>query len=134
MQKWRAETLAPNPADASATGDDIEVSKITRATSAAKLRVLIERAANLKVDRLIKEREYVPREQVETMNSRRWAAWREAHARLPRALRQQFADSNDPAECERILADALRQIFNAFASASGAPAHDGSPAQQPVDR
>jgi hypothetical protein len=85
---------------------------LNRAGFIAKLSVSIERAANLKVDRMIKEREYISRVDAEENDAKKNLAIRQSLQQVPRALRQILADTSDPAEVERILTNALKTLCN----------------------
>jgi hypothetical protein len=85
---------------------------LNRAGFIAKLSVSIERAANLKVDRMIKEREYISRVDAEENDAKKNLAIRQSLQQVPRALRQILADTTDPAEVERILTTALKTLCN----------------------
>jgi hypothetical protein len=150
VRAWAARTLAPNPAapdpqespssppsssDSSPDGlDAIDGRRdVARATQIAKLRVLVERSANLKVDRLIKEREYVPRAEYQTRQDQRESAIVVSLMQLPERLAPALA--NKPAEeLRRILDHALRNLLNlAFGhdSAPGIPPGAAAPDHPP---
>ena len=114
---WRDAMLSPNPADAvhdagdppgSASGGTLQ--RIRVGKEAALTRVAIERAANLKLDRLVKERQLVSREATEERVARNNNAIRLGLQRIARALRQPLADEEDPEKCEELLLRAFKGL------------------------
>lgn len=113
MRAWRRDTLADNPAErAGKLAEGIGGGGLAQAKTVAQIKVLVEREANLKVNRLIKEREYVQRQEAEEASAKKWLAVRKALGQVPRALRQLLADTTDPVDVERILTEALRAVCN----------------------
>lgn len=128
VRRWADATLAPNPAaghaaapEAAPTGGGLggtaglnQRHDIATATQVARLRLIVERESNLRLDRLIKEGRYISREQVERESIRKIVAVRTAFMRLPRALGP-LLEQQDRHTCTRVLEQALRDICNAFA-------------------
>jgi hypothetical protein len=119
MRAWLVSNIPPDnaaPAPESVSAGEFDTgksSKLGHAKTASQIRVNIERAANLKLDRLIREGHYIKRELVDDAAAAKWLAHRKLLEQLPGALRQVFADASDPLQCEEILATALRRVCNA---------------------
>lgn len=120
QRAWRAEQLREDPAvgggggagaSGSEAGFSINGQNLGQAKQIAQIKVLVEREANLRVDRLIKERDYVRRAEAEESTAAKLRSIKHAVLELPRSLRQLLADATDPAKCEELLAGALRAIF-----------------------
>lgn len=107
QKQWRAETLNPDRTRGDAEGGG----GLSKAKMAMQVKVLVERELNLRVDRLIKEKEYVKRADADESMADKLRALRLAAMQVPRALRQVVADEVDAGKCEEILTNALRVIF-----------------------
>jgi hypothetical protein len=90
--------------------DEAPAKDLVKATAVAKLGVLVERKATLKVNREIKLAQFVAREEAEAAAAVKWRAVKAALQQIPKALRQLLADTSDPGRIEDILATALRRI------------------------
>ena len=105
------------------------VARLQLGKTAAQTRVYVERAANLKLDRLVKEGELVPRDVSEQRTARNNHALRLGLQRLSRSLRQPLADEDDPAVIEQMLARAFQALCD---HAFGRPA-DSTDDNRPTD-
>ena len=105
QRAWRRESLQE---DRAAKGTS--TMGIGHAKSVAQVKVLMERENYLRVARLIKEKEYVPRAEAEEQEAMKWRAVKSALQQIPKALRQALADAADPALCESIVEGALRAV------------------------
>lgn len=114
--EWAGRLQEDRKVEAEGTGGG----DLGRATSIAKLKLLIEREANLKVIRLIKQQEFVKREEGEAVRARCHETIKRALMQVPRALRQILADTAQPAQVEEILTSALRVVCNEGFDGGGA--------------
>jgi hypothetical protein len=90
--------------------EETPAKNLVQATAVAKLGVLVERKATLKVNREIKLAQFVAREEAEAAAAVKWRAVKAALQQIPKALRQLLADTTDPGRIEDILAGALRRL------------------------
>lgn len=93
--------------------------ELGRAKSAAQIRVLIEKAAMLRLERGIKEGKYMLRDQVEAEAAEKVRSVRHALQRLPRAVRKDAWSAETPRDMEKVIEEALRSVCNSFAAQMG---------------
>ncbi len=116
---WAAATLGPNPADTwkrpeiaepASEADGIEGLR-KHPLQAARLKLMMTRAAKLELERAILAGEVVPRQQVEEGFVRRVLAVRSAFEALPRQLAGRLVGLTDEAQVEHVLDDAIRAVL-----------------------
>jgi hypothetical protein len=147
VKAWAARTLAPNPAAESrppapeltddASGGDSgggadPIRNIARATSVAKLQLLVKRASKIEVETLIAKREYVPRAEMQERQEKREHAIITSLKQLPEALAPALA-MKSAEEVRRTLDHAIRNLCNlAFGTDSSPPGgHSGGSGGDP---
>lgn len=90
----------------------IETKGLDRVTEFAKLKLLVERAANERLDRMIKEAQYVKREEIDRADAKKREAIKQGLERFAKAMRRPLADETDPGKVEQILLGSFRKLCN----------------------
>jgi len=111
VKAWAETTLSPDPAAEAADAALARVDgKPMDEMQRAKLHVLVERAAKLRLEREIRQREYVHREQVQREVSRLIHAAKAELLNLPRCITPRL-----PPEVEQVVMAGVRDVLDRLA-------------------
>ncbi len=90
----------------------IEKKGLFKVTEYAKLKYIVEKAENEKLDRMIKEKAYVRREEIELGDAKKREAIKRGLERIAQGLAPALADAGSRAKCEQLLIGAFRKLCN----------------------
>ena len=114
QKEWRRDYLQDdrNRETAEREGDGQSPGALTmaKAEKIARIKLLVAKEENLRLEMGIKRGEYVKRGDAESERVAKFLAIKEGLMRVPPALRQLLADTSEPADVERILTEALRAL------------------------
>ncbi len=121
QKQWREAMLQDvrnKPSGDDGAGDAaaaVGVPSIGRAEKVARIKLLVAREEETRVDIAIKKSEYVLRDEVERNEALKWRVVKETFMQLPLVLRVQLAEASEPSKTQEILEFAFRAIFTSFA-------------------
>jgi hypothetical protein len=124
VRTWAAATLAPNPA--ASPGVNAKTIRDMATIEKAKLKLLLERAEKLRLDREIKAGQYTTPEEIERGRIARIGAVKETTAAVARRflpiLAGPGASSRETERVAAVLAGMMQTIADVYAGTDGSPA------------